>query len=54
MTFLLVKFSGVTMLEETIVDRRPAYRAYIAEHQRVHTRISRDHGNRTGQEGRVP
>lgn len=30
LTFLLLKFSGVTMLEETIVDRRPAYRDYIA------------------------
>jgi len=30
LTFLLLKFSGVTMLEETIVDRRPAYREYIA------------------------
>jgi steroid 5-alpha reductase family enzyme len=30
MTFLLLKFSGVAMLEETIVDRRPAYREYIA------------------------
>ncbi len=29
-TFLLLKFSGVSMLEETIVDRRPAYREYIA------------------------
>ena len=30
LTFLLLKFSGVTMLEETIVDRRPGYREYIA------------------------
>jgi steroid 5-alpha reductase family enzyme len=30
LTFLLLRFSGVTMLEETIVDRRPAYREYIA------------------------
>ncbi len=30
LTFLLLKFSGVTMLEETIVERRPAYREYIA------------------------
>lgn len=30
LTFLLLKFSGVTMLEEAIVDRRPAYREYIA------------------------
>lgn len=30
LTFLLLKFSGVTLLEETIVDRRPAYREYIA------------------------
>lgn len=29
MTWLLLKFSGVVMLEETIVERRPAYRAYI-------------------------
>ena len=29
MTWLLLKFSGVTMLEETIVERRPAYREYI-------------------------
>ena len=30
LTYMLLKFSGVTLLEETIVDRRPAYRAYIA------------------------
>lgn len=30
LTFLLLKFSGVTMLEKTIVERRPAYREYIA------------------------
>ncbi|GJL49099.1 MAG: membrane protein [Nitrospirales bacterium] len=30
LTFLLLKFSGVTMLEKDIVDRRPAYRDYIA------------------------
>jgi len=30
MTVLLLKFSGVTLLEDTIVDRRPAYRDYIA------------------------
>lgn len=29
MTWLLLKFSGVVMLEETIVERRPAYRDYI-------------------------
>lgn len=29
MTWLLLKFSGVVMLEETIVNRRPAYRDYI-------------------------
>jgi steroid 5-alpha reductase family enzyme len=53
MTFLLVKFSGVTMLEESIVDRRPGYREYIA---RTNAFIpgQPDHGKRTGQEGRVP
>ena len=30
LTYMLLKFSGVTLLEQTIVDRRPAYRAYIA------------------------
>ena len=29
-TWLLLKFSGVVMLETTIVERRPAYREYIA------------------------
>lgn len=29
MTFLLLKVSGVTLLEKTIVERRPAYRDYI-------------------------
>jgi len=29
MTWLLLKFSGVVMLEETITERRPAYREYI-------------------------
>jgi steroid 5-alpha reductase family enzyme len=28
-TFLLLKVSGVTLLEKTIVERRPQYRAYI-------------------------
>jgi steroid 5-alpha reductase family enzyme len=27
---MLLKFSGVTLVEQTIVERRPAYRAYIA------------------------
>jgi len=27
-TFLLLKVSGVTLLEKTIVEKRPAYRAY--------------------------
>ena len=31
MWFLLLRVSGVSMLEETIVDRRPEYRRYIAE-----------------------
>ena len=30
LTCLLLKFSGVAMLEETIVDRRPGYRDYMA------------------------
>lgn len=30
MTFLLLRVSGVTLLERTIVDRRPAYAAYQA------------------------
>jgi steroid 5-alpha reductase family enzyme len=30
MTFLLLKVSGVALLEKTIADRRPAYRDYIA------------------------
>jgi steroid 5-alpha reductase family enzyme len=29
MTFLLLKVSGVILLEQDISDRRPAYRAYI-------------------------
>jgi len=29
-TWLLLKFSGVVMLEASIADRRPGYRAYIA------------------------
>lgn len=29
MSFLLLRVSGVTLLEQTIVERRPAYRAYI-------------------------
>lgn len=29
-TWLLLKFSGVVMLEESIVERRPGYRDYIA------------------------
>lgn len=30
-TWLLLKFSGVVMLEETIIERRPAYQDYIAK-----------------------
>jgi steroid 5-alpha reductase family enzyme len=30
MTVLLLRVSGVTLLESTIVDRRPGYRDYIA------------------------
>ena len=30
LTFLLLKFSGVTLMEQTIVERRPGYREYIA------------------------
>ena len=29
MSFLLLKVSGVAMLEKTITDRRPAYAEYI-------------------------
>jgi steroid 5-alpha reductase family enzyme len=29
MTFLLLRVSGVAMLEKTIQERRPAYRQYI-------------------------
>ncbi len=29
MSFLLLRFSGVSLLESTIVDRRPGYRSYI-------------------------
>jgi steroid 5-alpha reductase family enzyme len=29
MNWLLLKFSGVVMLEETITERRPAYKQYI-------------------------
>lgn len=31
MTFLLLRFSGVTLLEKDIRERRPAYREYIAQ-----------------------
>jgi steroid 5-alpha reductase family enzyme len=30
LTYMLLKFSGVTLMEQTIVERRPAYQAYIA------------------------
>jgi len=30
LTYMLLKFSGVTLVEQTIVERRPAYREYIA------------------------
>jgi steroid 5-alpha reductase family enzyme len=29
MTFLLLRVSGVTLLEKDIVERRPGYRAYV-------------------------
>jgi steroid 5-alpha reductase family enzyme len=29
LTYLLLKFSGVTLMEQTIVERRPAYREYM-------------------------
>lgn len=31
MSFLLLKFSGVALMEKTIVERRPGYRQYIEE-----------------------
>lgn len=30
LTYMLLKFSGVSLVEQTIVERRPAYREYIA------------------------
>ena len=30
MTVLLLRVSGVTLLEKDIAERRPAYRAYVA------------------------
>lgn len=30
LTYMLLKFSGVSLLEDTIVERRPAYREYIS------------------------
>lgn len=30
LTYMLLKFSGVTLVEQTIVERRPAYRGYIS------------------------
>ena len=38
MTFLLLRVSGVTLLERTIAERRPAYAAYV---QRVSTFVPR-------------
>lgn len=31
LTYLLLQFSGVTLMEQTIIERRPAYREYIAQ-----------------------
>jgi steroid 5-alpha reductase family enzyme len=31
LTYMLLKFSGVTLMEQTIIERRPAYREYIAQ-----------------------
>jgi len=31
MTFLLLRVSGVALLEKDIVERRPAYRQYIEQ-----------------------
>lgn len=50
LTYMLLKFSGVTLMEQTIVERRPAYREYIARtnafipgppKQGTHAQISR-------------
>ncbi len=30
LTYMLLKFSGVALMEQSIVERRPAYRDYIA------------------------
>jgi steroid 5-alpha reductase family enzyme len=30
LTYVLLKFSGVTLMEQNIVERRPGYRAYMA------------------------
>jgi len=54
LTYLLLKFSGVTLMEQTIVERRPGYREYIARtnafipgppKQGTHAPISREHSS---------
>ena len=46
MWFLLLRVSGVAMLERTIVDRRPEYAKYIAEVPAFVPRLpSRNHGH---------
>ena len=38
-TFLLLKVSGVTLLEKTMVDSRPEYREYIETHKRFYSLV---------------
>ena len=52
-TWLLLKFSGVVMLEETIVQRRPAYRDYIANTNAFIPGRPKHEGRTVGTEGDI-
>ena len=47
MTWLLLKFSGVVMLEETITERRPAYNNYIKNTNSFFPGLAKSSGKNT-------
>ena len=54
MTFLLLKVSGVALLEEDIGERRPAYRDYILRTNAFIPGLPRASGQASGQAGARP
>jgi steroid 5-alpha reductase family enzyme len=49
MTGLLLKVSGVSLLEKDIADRRPAYRDYVSRTSAFIPRPPRRHAGQAGE-----